>query len=193
MLWTRLLAQLRGEKDRSTLMAKRNYLRHSKSLDKAKVSALVGEYDDLRHQAERFYGEWNTTLRHMEDITLGIQHNHAVYLDDFAEQNENLIARLEGKYNKNMAVEEWDVLDRNIYSNTHERLASYFYRKGDVVRASQCNQKAQDGWDNGDWHKEVERLLVQEGRADEAEKISWTRLESLYWNEVQASLTKRRS
>lgn len=193
LLWTDLLRQVRGEKDRSVLMAKRNYLRHSRTVDHGRVATLVAEYDQLRQQAEVFFkGVWNNTLKHMEDITLGIQHNHGCYLENFEERSHILIERMAERYvPESIPFGEWDVLDRNVYSNSYERLSTYYYRKGKVVKALEAMHMAQEGWPNGTWHHEVEAELIAQGRTDEAEKISWTRLESVYWDEVQESMKRR--
>lgn len=194
LLWTNMLRQVRGEKDRSVLMAKRNYLRHSRTVDADRVATLVAEYDQLRQQAVAFFkGIWNNTLKHLEDITLGIQHNHGVYLENFEERCHLLSMRMAEPYSAdNIPFDQWDVLDRNVYSNSYERLSTYYYRKGKVVKALEAMHLAQEGWPNGTWHHEVEAELIAQGRADEAEKISWTRLESVYWDEVQELMRRRR-
>lgn len=194
LLWKNMLAHIRGEKDRTTLMAKRSYLRHAKAIDRGKVESLVGEYDVLLAKALEHYGEWNITLRHMEDITLSVQHNHAIYLDDFVPRSENLVGRLRECYpadppeNSGIAISRnhWSPIDRNIYSNAHERLASYYYRHGDTARAAIHNERAMEGWAPGvSWNLQVEELLNSKGMHEIAEKISWTRLEGVYWDEYQ--------
>lgn len=195
-LWMNMLRQLRGEMDRSTLMAKRNYFRHTRNLDEWRVKQLVGEYEYLRGRAQAMSaGDWNSTLRHLEDITLSIMHNHGVYSRDFVARSENLNARLEAKYEgKDLPKEHWDVLDRNILSNSLDRMATYYRRVGDAARAERCAAKAREGWQHGPtWQFEVESLLSKAGRGDEAEKISWTRLEGVYWMEVQDTLSRQRS
>lgn len=98
-LWCDLLAALRGPGDRSTLLAKRNYLRHARGADTAyRVGRLWDDYTVLMGEVRAQFGPGHDMTRHMEDIVLSTQMIHDYFVDGFVDQNERLIESLEDKY-----------------------------------------------------------------------------------------------
>lgn len=98
-LWCDLLAELRGPRDRSTLLAKRNYLRHDRGADhRYRVSQLCEDYDELLGGVVQQFGPGHTMSHHMEDVVLSAQLVHDYFIEGFVEQNQGLIASLENKY-----------------------------------------------------------------------------------------------
>lgn len=98
-LWCDLLSQLRGPRDRSTLLAKRNYLRHARGADTTYlVGQLWDDYTFLMSEVHKQFGAGHNMSRHMEDIVLSTQVIHDYFLDGFVDQNERLIQSVENKY-----------------------------------------------------------------------------------------------
>ncbi|PSR97813.1 hypothetical protein BD289DRAFT_479886 [Coniella lustricola] len=98
-LWCDLLEELRGPRDRSTLLAKRNYLRHDRGADQRyRVGRLCEDYVELLGGVQQQFGHGHTMSHHMEDVVLSTQLVHDYFVDGFVEQNERLAASLENKY-----------------------------------------------------------------------------------------------
>lgn len=103
-LWCDLLADLRGPMDRSTLLARRNHLRHDRSSPddhRYRVGRLCEDYVVLlRGVHEQFGGPGHDMSRHMEDVVLSTQMVHDFFVEGFVPQNEDMIASLEAKYRR---------------------------------------------------------------------------------------------
>ena len=190
LLWTDLLQQLRGPQDRSTLLAKRNYLRHSRSIEKSRMEELCQGYYHLLTECQAVYGEKHSASQHLEDIILLIQFNYDMFLDDFEKRNQRLITDICNKYGgQTSASPNWDILDRNIYSNCFERLGAFYTKKNEMQRAIICQRKAHEGWRTRYWHIEVERALAATGRIFECETVRKCRLESQYFRRLPDNAT----
>lgn len=209
-LWCDLLSELRGPRDRSTLLARRNHIRHAHFTDPPKVKALCDDYDHLLGEVKKHWGPGHTASRHLEDVILLTQLNYDHFTDDFAERNERLIEDVGRKYQlttsetsspitpisiestsnagdgkfETLPLEAWDILDRNIRSNCYHRLACYSTHEGDAPRAAFCNAKAREGWKTDFWQLEVEATLVSAGRLFEAETLRRCRLEAQYFGKL---------
>lgn len=209
-LWCDLLSELRGPRDRSTLLARRNHIRHAHFKEPRKVKALCDDYDHLLGEVQKHWGEGHTASRHLEDVVLMTQLNYDYFTDNFAERNERLIEGVgtkyqlapssasspvtpesidsasntsEGKYEV-LPLAAWDMLDRNIRSNCYHRLACYYAHEGDAPRAALCGAKAREGWKTDFWQLEVEAALVSSGRLFEAETLRRCRLEAQYFGKL---------
>lgn len=98
-LWCDLLAELRGPRDRSTLLAKRNYLRHARGVNTAyRVGQLWDDYTFLMGEVHKQLGPGHDMSRHMEDVVLSTQLIHDYFVEGFVGQNERLLQSLENKY-----------------------------------------------------------------------------------------------
>lgn len=98
-LWCDLLSELRGPRDRSTLLAKRNYLRHARGANTAyRVGQLWDDYTILLDGVHKQFGVGHDMSRHMEDVVLSTQVIHDYFVEDFVGQNERLIQSVENKY-----------------------------------------------------------------------------------------------
>lgn len=98
-LWCDLLSELRGPRDRSTLLAKRNYLRHARGANTAyRVGQLWRDYTVLMDEVQAQFGPEHSMSRHMKDVVLSTQMIHDYFVDGFVEQNERLIQSVEAKY-----------------------------------------------------------------------------------------------
>lgn len=98
-LWCDLLSELRGPRDRSTLLAKRNYLRHTRGTgQRYRVSQLCEDYTILLQEVHDQFGPTHNMSRHMEDVILSTQMIHDYFLKGFVGQNERLIKNVEEKY-----------------------------------------------------------------------------------------------
>ncbi|KAI3402072.1 hypothetical protein diail_4046, partial [Diaporthe ilicicola] len=211
-LWCDLLSELRGPRDRSTLLARRNHIRHSHCTDppKAKAKALCDDYDHLLGEVTKHWGAGHTATRHLEDVILLTHLNYDHFTNRFAERNERLIEDVGRKYQltssessspitpvsiestsnagdgkfETLPLEAWDMLDRNIRSNCYHRLACYYRHEGDARRAALCGAKAREGWKTDFWQLEVEAALVSAGRLFEAETLRRCRLEAQYFGKL---------
>lgn len=209
-LWCDLLSELRGPRDRSTLLARRNHIRHAHSTDRPKVKALCDDYDHLLGEVQKHWGPGHTASKHLEDVILLTQLNYDHFTDNFAERNERLIEDVGRKYQlassatsspitpvsiesssntsdgkiETLPLKAWDILDRNIRSNCYHRLACYSAHQGDVSRATLYNAKAREGWKTDFWQLEVEANLVSAGRLFEAETLRRCRLEAQYFGKL---------
>lgn len=98
-LWCDLLSQLRGPRDRSTLLAKRNYLRHARGANTAYlVGQLWEDYTVLMDEVQKQFGPGHDMSRHMEDVVLSTQMIHDYFVEGFVDQNRRLIRSVEAKY-----------------------------------------------------------------------------------------------
>lgn len=98
-LWCDLLSELRGPRDRSTLLAKRNFLRHARGANTAyRVGQLWDDYTILMSEVQKQFGPGHDMSRHMEDVILSTQMIHDYFVDGFLNQNERLIQSVEDKY-----------------------------------------------------------------------------------------------
>lgn len=209
-LWCDLLSELRGPRDRSTLLARRNHIRHAHCTDPPKVKALCDDYDHLLGEVKKHWGPGHTASKHLEDVILLTQLNYDHFSNGFAERNERLIEDVGRKYQlassttsspitpvsiestsnagdgkfETLPLEAWDMLDRNIRSNCYHRLACYFAREGNAHRAALCGAKAKEGWKTNFWQLEVEAALVSAGRLFEAETLRRCRLEAQYFGKL---------
>lgn len=209
-LWCDLLSELRGPRDRSTLLARRNHIRHAHSTDRPKVKALCDDYDHLLGEVQKHWGPGHTASKHLEDVILLTQLNYDHFADNFAERNERLIEDVGRKYQlassvtsspitpvsiesssntsdgkiETLPLKAWDILDRNIRSNCYHRLACYSAHQGDVSRATLYSAKAREGWKTDFWQLEVEANLVSAGRLFEAETLRRCRLEAQYFGKL---------
>ncbi|KAJ0114413.1 hypothetical protein J7T55_010802 [Diaporthe amygdali] len=209
-LWCDLLSELRGPRDRSTLLARRNHIRHAHATDPPRVKALCDDYDHLLGEVQKHWGPGHTASRHMEDVVLLTHLNYDHFTNDFAARNERLIENVERKYQlttseasspvtpesiessssagdgklERLPLEAWDMLDRNIRSNCFHRLASYYIHQGDAGLAALYGAKAREGWKTDFWQLEVETALVSAGRLFEAETLRRCRLEAQYFGKL---------
>lgn len=209
-LWCDLLSELRGPRDRSTLLARRNHIRHAHSRDPPRVKALCDDYDHLLADVQKQWGAGHTASKHLQDVVLMTQLNYDYFAENFAERNERLIEDVGRKYQlsssessspvtpvsiessssagdgkfETLPLEAWDMLDRNIRSNCYHRLACYFAHEGHIQRAALCNTKAREGWKTDFWQLEVEAALVDAGRLFEAETLRRCRLEAQYFGKL---------
>ncbi|KUI72224.1 hypothetical protein VM1G_08027 [Cytospora mali] len=209
-LWCDLLKELRGPSDRSTLLARRNHIRHARCANHVRVKALCGDYDNLLAQVKTRWGPSHTATRHLEDVILLTQLNYGYYMDDFVERNERLIEDVGRKYQlassattspvtpvsiesssnagdgkfETLPLEAWDIIDRNIRSNCYHRLSCYYSHYGGVEKAVLCSRKAREGWKTNFWQLEVEAALVAAGRLFEAETLRRCRLEAQYFKKL---------
>jgi hypothetical protein len=181
-LWTDSLTEQRGVRDRSTMIARRNYIRHAGDESEYSVTQLISEYEGLHQEAVERYGAGHHLALHLEDVVLMTQHNYNVYQPDFEQRCRGMIASREAKYAEaNVPIREWDLVDRVFYSNAYVRLARYFELKGDGQRAAECKERHMEGWNSEFWLEEVERLLEEEDRVDEAKWVRFCRLEVQYY------------
>lgn len=120
-LWCDLLSELRGPRDRSTLLARRNRLRHDRGTrrsggggrgggkgeeedndDRSRrlsgVARLCEDYVVLLRDVRGQYGPRHEVSLHMEDVCLSLQMSHDFFVDGFVEQNEELVRNVEAKY-----------------------------------------------------------------------------------------------
>lgn len=98
-LWCDLLAELRGPYDRSTLLARRNWLRHDRSADhRQRVGRLCDDYVGLLDDVHAQYGQRHDMSLHMEDVCLSLQMSHDFFVDNFVAQNDTLARSVERKY-----------------------------------------------------------------------------------------------
>lgn len=98
-LWCDLLSELRGPRDRSALLAKRNFLRHARGANTAyRVGQLWDDYTILMSEVQKQFGPGHDMSRHMEDVILSTQMIHDFFVDGFVSQNERLIQGVEDKY-----------------------------------------------------------------------------------------------
>lgn len=98
-LWCDLLSELRGPRDRSTLLARRNWLRHDRSANhRQRVGELCQDYVGLLDDVHAQYGQRHEMSLHMEDVCLSLQMSHDFFVDNFVEQNERLARSVERKY-----------------------------------------------------------------------------------------------
>lgn len=98
-MWCDLLSDLRGPRDRSTLLSRRNCLRHDRGADyRHRVRRLCEDYDLLLDEVREQYGEGHDMSSHMEDVSLSVQMSHDFFMDNFVVQNETLINNVEAKY-----------------------------------------------------------------------------------------------
>lgn len=209
-LWCDLLSELRGPRDRSTLLARRNHIRHAHFKEPRKVKALCDDYDHLLAGVQKHWGAEHTASRHLEDVVLMTQLNYDYFTDNFPERNETLIEGVGRKYQlasssasspispesiestsnagdgqfDTLPLAAWDMLDRNIRSNCYHRLACYYAHEGDAPRAALCGAKAREGWKTDFWQLEVEAALVSSGRLFEAETLRRCRLEAQYFGKL---------
>lgn len=183
-LWTDLLRDLRGPRDRSTLLARRNYFRHARSSDQYRMKELVEDYDHLLGEVQTQYGMGNNASRHLEDVILLIQDNHDTFSDNYIDRNTRLIEDVTARYGAATAPRDWDVLDKHIRSNCYGRLSSFHQRRGDAEKAFLCSKRAREGWKGLFWHFEVETALLAAGRSFEAETLRRCRLESQYFRKL---------
>lgn len=103
-LWCDLLTELRGPRDRSTLLARRNCLRHDRGADyRHRVRRLCDDYVLLVDEVREQYGEDHDMSSHMEDVSLSVQMSHDFFMDNFVVQNETLISNVEAKYRVTLA------------------------------------------------------------------------------------------
>lgn len=212
-LWCDLLGELRGPSDRSTLLARRNHIRHSVggAADGRRVRALCDDYDRLLGEVKDRWGAGHNASRHLEDVILLTQLNYGHFMEGFAERNERLIEDVGRKYQlassataspvapvsleshkssagdgkfETLPLEAWDIIDRNIRSNCYYRLSCYHIHQGGVDRASVCSRKAREGWKTGYWQLEVEGALIDAGRLFEADTLRRCRLEAQYFKKL---------
>lgn len=209
-LWCDLLSELRGPRDRSTLLARRNHIRHAHFKEPRKVKALCDDYDHLLGEVQKHWGAEHTASRHLEDVVLLTQLNYDYFTDNFAARNERLIEDVGRKYQlassstsspttpesiestsnagdgkfDTLPLAAWDMLDRNIRSNCYHRLACYYAHEGDAPRAALYGAKAREGWKTDFWQLEVEAALVSSGRLFEAETLRRCRLEAQYFGKL---------
>lgn len=213
-LWCDLLSELRGPRDRSTLLAKRNYLRHDRSVDhRRRVGELCDDYVVLMDEVHQQFGNGHDMSRHMEDVCLSAQSIHDFFVEGFVEQNERLVQSVNDKYrvsrpppgagtttaevagggeNDDMTttttttlpLEAWDVLDHNIRSNCYDRLSYFYNLQGDMEKSDHYSRKASEGWRGNYWHLEAEGCLVAAGRHFEAESLRRCRLEAQYFRKL---------
>ncbi|POS70893.1 hypothetical protein DHEL01_v210711 [Diaporthe helianthi] len=209
-LWCDLLSELRGPRDRSTLLARRNHIRHAPFMEPRKVKALCDDYDHLLGEVQKHWGEGHTASRHLEDVVLMTQLNFNYFTDNFAERNERLIEGVGIKYQlaassacgpvspesvestnstrngsfEVLPLSAWDMLDRNIRSNCYHRLACYYAHEGDAPRAILYGAKMREGWKTDFWQLEVETALASSGRLIEAETLRRCRLEAQYFGKL---------
>lgn len=98
-LWCDLLTELRGPYDRSTLLARRNWLRHDRSTDhRQRVGRLCNDYVSLLDDVHAQYGQHHDMSLHMEDVCLSLQMTHDFFVDNFVAQNDRLARSVERKY-----------------------------------------------------------------------------------------------
>lgn len=98
-LWCDLLTELRGPIDRSTLLAKRNFLRHARGANTAyRVAQLCDDYTVLMDEVHKQFGPGHDMSQHMEDVVLSTQMIHDYFVDGFVDQNQRLIQSVEDKY-----------------------------------------------------------------------------------------------
>ncbi|ROW15741.1 hypothetical protein VPNG_02113 [Cytospora leucostoma] len=100
-LWCDLLRELRGPSDRSTLLARRNHVRHARAplgTDRARIRELCEDYDRLLAEVRSRWGPGHNATRHMEDVILLTQLNYGYFADGFVERNERLIEEVGRKY-----------------------------------------------------------------------------------------------
>lgn len=98
-LWCDLLTELRGPRDRSTLLARRNWLRHDRSADhRQRVGRLCEDYVGLLDDVHAQYGQHHDMSLHMEDVCLSLQMSHDFFVDNFVAQNDRLARSVEEKY-----------------------------------------------------------------------------------------------
>ncbi|KAK7745875.1 hypothetical protein SLS53_002593 [Cytospora paraplurivora] len=99
-LWCDLLRELRGPSDRSTLLARRNHVRHARASlgDRARIRELCEDYDRLLAEVRGRWGPGHNATRHMEDVILLTQLNYGYFADGFVERNERLIEEVGRKY-----------------------------------------------------------------------------------------------
>ncbi|ROW00076.1 hypothetical protein VSDG_03537 [Cytospora chrysosperma] len=209
-LWSDLLKELRGPSDRSTLLARRNHIRHAQCSDRARVTALCDDYDHLLGEIKNRWGAGHNASRHMEDVILLTQLNYGHFMDNFVERNERLIEDVGRKYQlassattspvapvsieshsnagdgkfETLPLEAWDIIDRNIRSNCYHRLSCFYVHQGRPDRASLCSRKAREGWKSSFWQLEVEGALVEAGRLFEADTLRRLRLEAQYFKKL---------
>ncbi|ROW02534.1 hypothetical protein VMCG_06130 [Cytospora schulzeri] len=159
-LWCDLLKELRGPSDRSTLLARRNHIRHARSMsDQARVRDLCEDYDRLLGEVKNRWGAGHNASRHLEDVILLTQLNYGHFMEGFVERNERLIEDVGRKYQlassatarspvtpvsiesisnagdgkfETLPLEAWDIIDRNIRSNCYHRLSCYYTHQGGV-------------------------------------------------------------
>lgn len=98
-LWCDLLQELRGPSDRSTLLARRNHIRHARCCgDQARVRDLCDDYDRLLGEVRNRWGASHNASRHLEDVILLTQLNYGFFTDGFVGRNEKLIEEVGRKY-----------------------------------------------------------------------------------------------